>query len=84
MESLAEGLEILLQLLAAILIGALIGWERQMHGRWADLRTHMMVSMGAAIFTLAALGVATTATEHTTRVIQGIAAGIASLIVESA
>jgi len=63
----------------AALLGGLIGLERQLHGHWAGLRTHMGVSMGAAVFVLVALGVAPLPGADSTRVIQGIAAGIGFL-----
>ncbi len=40
------------KLLLASLLGALIGLERDIHGRSAGLRTHLLVSMGAALFIL--------------------------------
>jgi putative Mg2+ transporter-C (MgtC) family protein len=45
-----ESAEILLRILAAALLGGLIGLERDVHGRAAGLRTHLLVSMGASIF----------------------------------
>lgn len=39
----------------AILLGALIGLEREMSGREAGIRTSMLVASGAAIFTMIAL-----------------------------
>jgi putative Mg2+ transporter-C (MgtC) family protein len=47
--------EIILQLLMAIVAGALIGWERERHDKPAGLRTHMLVSLGAAAFMIGAL-----------------------------
>lgn len=38
------------KLLAASFFGGLIGFERDMHGRAAGLRTHLLVSLGAAVF----------------------------------
>jgi putative Mg2+ transporter-C (MgtC) family protein len=37
-------------LLVASLLGGLIGLERDIHGREAGLRTHLLVSLGAAVF----------------------------------
>ena len=37
------------RILVAALLGAIIGWEREQHGRPAGLRTHMLVCIGAAI-----------------------------------
>ena len=44
--------EFLVRILLASLLGGLIGLERDMHGRAAGLRTHLLVSMGAAVFTI--------------------------------
>lgn len=40
----------LLRILLASLLGGMIGYERDVHGRAAGLRTHLLVSMGAAVF----------------------------------
>lgn len=39
----------------AALLGALVGWEREVHDSPAGLRTYMMVTMGAALFALVSL-----------------------------
>jgi putative Mg2+ transporter-C (MgtC) family protein len=44
--------EIAVRLLAAVLCGGLIGWNREREDKPAGLRTHMLVSLGAASFTL--------------------------------
>lgn len=67
------------RLLIAVLLGGVLGIERQLHGRWAGIRTHMMVSLGAAIFTIAAITIAPNDPNEVTRAIQGIAAGIGFL-----
>jgi len=38
-------------LLLALLLGGLIGWERERHARPAGLRTHILVCVGAALIT---------------------------------
>lgn len=43
---------ILSRVLAAAALGALIGLERDKHGRAAGLRTHLLVSLGSAVFTV--------------------------------
>jgi putative Mg2+ transporter-C (MgtC) family protein len=42
----------LVRLLFASFLGALIGLERDVHGRSAGLRTNLIVSLGAAVFTI--------------------------------
>jgi putative Mg2+ transporter-C (MgtC) family protein len=46
---------IFVRLAVAVLMGALIGLEREWLGRTAGLRTHALVSMGAALFTITSL-----------------------------
>jgi putative Mg2+ transporter-C (MgtC) family protein len=48
----------LLRLVAACLVGAAIGLERDMHGRAAGLRTNMLVSLGSALFMIISEAVA--------------------------
>jgi putative Mg2+ transporter-C (MgtC) family protein len=43
------------RLAAALMCGAVIGWEREVSGRAAGLRTHMLVALGAAGFSLIAM-----------------------------
>ncbi len=60
----------------AVILGALLGFERELRGRWAGLRTHVLVSMGAAMFVLAAMSISPGSGSDLTRVIQGITAGV--------
>jgi len=46
------------RLAAALLLGGLIGLERETHGRPAGLRTHILVCMGSALFTLCSYSIA--------------------------
>ena len=64
-------------LLAAILLGAIVGMERQLVGHGAGLRTHIMVALASALFILISrkLGAPGDPVE-VARVIQGIAAGV--------
>ena len=45
------------KLLIAAILGAAIGLEREVHGRDAGLRTNLLVSVGAALFTVVSLRV---------------------------
>ena len=47
--------EMLLRLAVAALIGALVGYEREREGKPAGIRTHGMVSLGAALFTVVSI-----------------------------
>ena len=46
---------VMLRVVLAALAGALVGFERAAHGRAAGLRTHMTVSMGAALTVMVGL-----------------------------
>ena len=41
-----------IRLLVAMVLGAIIGFERESTGKAAGLRTHMLVAMGSALFVL--------------------------------
>ncbi len=47
-----------LRLIAAGVFGAILGLERDMHGRPAGLRTHILVSIGSALFMVVSISVA--------------------------
>ncbi|MGA3057840.1 MAG: MgtC/SapB family protein [Candidatus Limnocylindrales bacterium] len=44
--------DISLRLLAAAIFGAVLGLEREVHGHQAGMRTHMLVALGSAAFTV--------------------------------
>jgi putative Mg2+ transporter-C (MgtC) family protein len=71
----AQFLRVGARLLAAALLGGLIGLEREHTGKAAGLRTHMLVALGSALFTLAPRE-AGMALADLSRVIQGIVTGI--------
>ena len=54
MEDLTLGtqLELTARLVVALLLGAVIGWERELQRMPAGFRTHALVSLGSAIFTI--------------------------------
>jgi len=64
-----------------LLVGGIIGWERQLRHKPAGFRTHMLVSMGSALFVLIplAMGKNENGRDAIERVIQGIAAGVGFL-----
>lgn len=68
----------LVRLVLAGLFGGLIGWQRERVHAAAGLRTHVLVSVGAALFVLASLE-SGLSTSDLSRVVQGIVAGIGFL-----
>jgi putative Mg2+ transporter-C (MgtC) family protein len=72
--------ETLIRLTLAVVLGGLIGWEREHRGKPAGLRTNMMVSLGAATFTLMSVGmVPESASTDPSRIVTGVATGIGFL-----
>ena len=67
-----------LRLLMAALLGGLLGYEREVKGKAAGLRTHMMVTLGAALFVMP-LQLDGAPHDALSRVVQGVAAGIGFL-----
>jgi len=45
-------MDILVRLVVAALVGAGLGLEREVHGHAAGMRTHMLVALGSAVFTV--------------------------------
>ena len=76
---------IIVRLAAACLLGFLIGLDREIRGRPAGLRTHMLVSLAAAMFTLVSIETIArfesveVAQIDPLRVVEAITAGVAFL-----
>lgn len=66
---------VLIRVIAAILLGAVLGIERERAGKPAGLRTHMIVCLGTAVVVLACTEV-NMGLDGLSRVIQGIVTGI--------
>lgn len=62
----------------ALVLGALIGWDRERREAEAGLRTHMLVALGAALFVLVPLESGMN-DEQLSRVVQGLVSGIGFL-----
>jgi putative Mg2+ transporter-C (MgtC) family protein len=73
--SLTEAMGVAIRLVLAAGLGGVLGYERERLGKAAGLRTHMLVSMGSALFVVAALQSGAAAGD-VSRVVQGIATGI--------
>ncbi len=67
-----------IRLIAAIILGAVIGYEREKAGKEAGLRTHILVALGTCVFVLACAGSGMNS-DGLSRVIQGIVTGIGFL-----
>jgi putative Mg2+ transporter-C (MgtC) family protein len=73
-----EAVRIAMRLFAALVVGGIIGYQRERAGKAAGLRTHMLVSMGTALFVIG--GVASGMEQDAlSRVVQGLATGIGFL-----
>ena len=66
---------VLLRVFAAVVLGAVVGIERERAGKPAGLRTHMLVSLGTAVVVIACQD-AGMSLDGLSRVIQGIVTGI--------
>jgi putative Mg2+ transporter-C (MgtC) family protein len=66
---------IVVRMLAAALLGALVGIQRERAGKPAGIRTHMLVSMGGALFVITCLEWGMDSADMS-RVIQGLVTGI--------
>jgi putative Mg2+ transporter-C (MgtC) family protein len=78
--------EIALRLGLASLFGAVVGFEREMRDRPAGLRTHMLISLAAAIFTILAFEIfyavrseSPVANIDPLRLVEAVTAGVAFL-----
>ncbi|MBY0479554.1 MAG: MgtC/SapB family protein [Chitinophagaceae bacterium] len=65
------------RLLIATVLGGIIGYEREIHGRAAGIRTYAAVSLGAAMFTIINAHVPNLS-DHT-RIVSNIVTGIGFL-----
>jgi putative Mg2+ transporter-C (MgtC) family protein len=69
---------IILRLMVAGILGGLLGYEREQKGKSAGVRTHMLVSIGSALFVLIPQQ-AGASTADLARVLQGLVAGVGFL-----
>lgn len=69
--------ELIVRLLLSVLFAGIVGFEREMTGKPAGLRTHALVSMGACLFTIASFYVfPETASLDASRIAAGVVTGI--------
>jgi putative Mg2+ transporter-C (MgtC) family protein len=70
-----------LRMVAAVVLGGAIGFNRDIHGKPTGIRAHALVSLGAAILMIAGSGphIGGAHSDAMSRVMQGIIAGIGFL-----
>lgn len=73
-----EAIQMTVRLVLAAVLGGMLGYNRERAGKSAGLRTHMLVSLGAALFVLIPQN-AGLSDADISRVIQGIVAGVGFL-----
>ena len=69
-------LEMILRFLLAVALGAGIGFQRERAGKTAGVRTHILVSSGAALFTLVSIYGFGDAVVDISRVAAGVVIGV--------
>lgn len=73
-------IQLSLRLLLAGLLGALIGYERELRSKGAGIRTHLLVALGAALFMIISqYGFAEAARFDAARVAAGVVGGLGFL-----
>lgn len=79
-------LEAVLRVFMAVIVGALIGLDRELRNKPAGLRTHILISLAAALFTLITFelhqqftGEGGTKAADPVRIIEAVTAGVAFL-----
>ena len=69
---------LIIRVLLAMLLGAIVGVQREHKGKPAGIKTHMLVALGAALIVLAPLEFGMNSDELS-RIIQGLVTGIGFL-----
>lgn len=72
-------IDMVIRLLVSVLLGGIIGYEREKSHKPAGLRTHIFVCMGACLFTMASFFIVPeniTVSYDAARIASGIVAGI--------
>ena len=75
----ATQLDLTVRLVAALVLGGVIGWERELQRMPAGFRTHALVSLGAAIFTVVSAYGLTGPQSDPTRIAAQIVSGVGFL-----
>ncbi|MGB3299723.1 MAG: MgtC/SapB family protein [Phormidesmis sp.] len=70
--------QLAIRLGCALLVGAIIGFEREGQGKPAGLRTHILVSLGSALMVAVSIqtGAAQDSIDSFSRIVQGVITGV--------
>ncbi len=71
--------EDLLSIIFAVIFGAVIGIERELHGKAAGLRTNILICLGAAVFTIISERMTAGTEDSVTRIAAQIVTGVGFL-----
>ncbi len=77
--SLGTQLVLMLRLVVALVLGAVVGWERELQRMPAGFRTHALVALGSAIFTVVSAYAFTGPGSDPTRIAAQVVTGIGFL-----
>ncbi len=69
----------LISIILAVLLGAAIGLERELSGKSAGLRTNILICLGAAVFTIISIELATGKDDSIARIAAQIVTGVGFL-----
>lgn len=78
LHNVSSATRVTVRLLIASILGGLLGFNREHHGKSAGLRTHVLVALGACVFTMAPQEAGADPAAMT-RVVQGLVVGIGFL-----
>jgi putative Mg2+ transporter-C (MgtC) family protein len=68
-----------ISIILAVILGAVIGLERELSGKAAGLRTNLLICLGAAVFTIISREMATGSESTVTRIAAQIVTGVGFL-----
>lgn len=74
-----QEMELGLRMIMAVFCGAIIGAEREWHGKPAGLRTNILICLGAAIFTILSVHISATYKADPARIAAQVVTGIGFL-----
>src|SRR5258707_3159458 len=69
----------LVKLLVSLVLGGLIGWERELHDKPAGFRTNTLICVGATLFTIFSIKIGTIPGTDSSRIAAQIVSGIGFL-----